>query len=67
MSGRVRKLVGTIVLLVFLVVYIAIAGAIGSGRISEANSFFQFAYFIVAGFLWVPPAALLIRWMVRPD
>ena len=43
MSGRVRKLVGTIVLLVFLVVYIAIAGAIGSGRISEANSFFRFA------------------------
>ena len=67
MSGRVRMLGGTIALLVFVVVYIAIAGAIGSGRISEANSFFQFSYFIVAGLLWVPPAARLIRWMVRPD
>ena len=67
MNRRIRKLIGTIVLLVFLLVYIAIAGAIGSGRISEASSFFQFAYFIAAGLLWVPPAALLIRWMVRPD
>lgn len=67
MSGHLRKLVGTIVLLVFLVVYIAIAGAIGSGRIAEANGFVQFAYFLMAGLLWVVPAALLIRWMAKPD
>ena len=67
MSGHVRKLVGTIVLLVFLLVYIAVAAAIGSGRIAEANSVFQFLYFLVAGLLWVGPAALLIRWMARPD
>lgn len=67
MNGHVRKLVGTIVLLVFLVVYLAIAGAIGSGRIAEAGGFVQFAYFLVAGLLWVVPAALLIRWMARPD
>ncbi|BAQ17450.1 hypothetical protein GL4_2001 [Methyloceanibacter caenitepidi] len=62
-----RKFVGTIMLLVFLVVYIAIAAAIGSGRIAETNSVFQFLYFLVAGLLWVAPAALLIRWMARPD
>lgn len=67
MSAHIRKLVGTIVLLIFMVVYIAIAGAIGSGRIAEANGFAQFAYFLVAGLLWVIPAALLIRWMARPD
>lgn len=67
MSGHVRKLIGTIVLLVFLVVYIAIAAAIGSGRIAEANGIYQFIYFLIAGLLWVAPAALLIRWMARPD
>lgn len=67
MSGRLRKLVGTVVLLVFLAVYVVIAAAIGSGRIAEANGFAQFGYFLVAGLLWVAPAALLIRWMAKPD
>ena len=62
-----RKLFGTVVLLAFLAVYILIAAAIGSGRISEARGAFQFVYFLVAGLLWVVPAALLIRWMLRPD
>ncbi len=67
MSAKSRKLIGTIVLLVFLTIYIAIVGAIGAGRITEAHWFFQFIYFLVAGLLWVAPAAVLIRWMARPD
>lgn len=67
MNTRARKLIGTIVLVVFLTIYSVIAGAIGSGRISEANGFIQFIYYLVAGLLWVAPAALLIRWMSRPD
>lgn len=67
MSSRVRKLIGTVALLVFLVLYVWAAGAIGSGRIVEAHSLAQLAYFLVAGLLWVIPAGLLIRWMQRPD
>lgn len=54
-------------LLVLLLVYIVIAAAIGSGRISEAHWAYQFIYFLVAGLAWVIPAAMLIRWMVKPD
>ena len=32
-----------------------------------APAWAQFAYFLVAGLLWVLPAGLLIRWMQRPD
>lgn len=67
MSSRVRKLIGTVALLVFLVLYVWAAGAIGSGRIVEAHGLVQLAYFLVAGLLWVIPAGLLIRWMQRPD
>ncbi len=67
MSSRVRKLIGTVALLVFLVLYVWAAGAIGSGRIVEAHGLAQVAYFLVAGLLWVIPAGLLIRWMQRPD
>ena len=67
MTSRTRKLIGTVALLVFLVLYTSVAAAIGSGRITEAPALAQFAYFLVAGLLWVLPAALLIRWMQRPD
>lgn len=67
MTSRLRKLVGTVVLLVFLAVYVWLMTAIGSGRISEAPAVAQFAYFIAAGLVWVIPAGLLIRWMQRPD
>lgn len=67
MSVRVRKLFGTLGLLVFLAFYTWIAVALGSGRITEAHGLLQFAYFLVAGLLWVIPAGLLIRWMQRPD
>ena len=67
MHARTRKLVGTIVLLVFLAVYAWLAVVIGAGRITLASHWAQLAYFVAAGLLWVVPAGLLIRWMQRPD
>jgi hypothetical protein len=67
MRARTRKLIGTVVLFLFLVVYAWTAMVIGAGRITLAPHWLQFAYFVVAGLLWVLPAGLLIRWMQRPD
>lgn len=67
MKRPVRKLVGTAALLVFFVGYVVLASAIGAGRITEASGLFQFAYFLIAGLIWIIPAGILIRWMVRPD
>ena len=67
MRTRTRKLIGTIVLLVFLALYAWAAAAIGAGRIALAPHWVQFAYFVTAGLAWVVPAGLLIRWMQRPD
>lgn len=67
MGVRTRKLLGTIVLLVFLTLYAWVTVIIGAGRIVTAPAWVQFAYFFVAGLLWVLPAAILIRWMQRPD
>ena len=67
MTIRVRKLAGTIILLMTLPVYLLIAMAVGANHVADAHMVFQVAYFLIAGLLWVPPAALLVRWMVRPD
>jgi Protein of unknown function (DUF2842) len=67
MSARNRKLIGTVVLLVFLALYAWFAAIIGAGRITLAPHWVQFVYFLAAGLLWVLPALVLIRWMQRPD
>jgi hypothetical protein len=67
MHVRRRKLIGTIVLLLFLAGYATAAAVIGSGRIRLAPQWVQFTFFLTTGLLWVIPAGLLIRWMQRPD
>jgi hypothetical protein len=67
MTVRTRKLIGTVVLLLFLAVYALAVASIGAGRITTAPALVQLAFFLAAGLAWVLPAGLLIRWMQRPD
>ena len=67
MTARTRKLIGTIAFLLALAIYATGAAVIGSGRIALAPAWVQLAFYLTAGLAWVIPAALLIRWMQRPD
>jgi hypothetical protein len=64
-TARTRKLIGTVLLLLFLGAYAWAAVIIGAGRITLARHWAQLAYFLIAGLLWVIPARLLIRWMQK--
>jgi hypothetical protein len=67
MQARTRKLTGTVVLLVLLMVYAGAVAAVAAGRITIAAPWAQLTFFVLAGLLWVIPAGLLIGWMQRPD
>ena len=67
MRKSVRKLIGTIVLLAFIIVYALVAMAIAEGRIRDAPALIQTAVYIILGLAWVLPAMPLIRWMEKPD
>jgi hypothetical protein len=66
MSAKTRKLIGTVGLLLFLAAYVALAGAVGLGRIAESPPLIRLGYALIAGLAWVIPAGLLIGWMQRP-
>jgi hypothetical protein len=66
MTSPARRLVGSIVLVVFLLVYVFFAMAIGDVIVATKSGAVQFAYFLTAGFLWVVPAAFLVKWMYAP-
>lgn len=65
MTSPLRRLVGNVLLLVYLVVYCFFALAIGDVVVTTKPGWVQFVYFLVAGLAWVPLAGLLIRWMYR--
>lgn len=67
MRMRTRKLVGTIVLMLFLCVYAFAAMMVAITLQVNASKLVEILYYIVAGTAWTLPAAWLIRWMSRPD
>lgn len=66
MPPRTRKLLGTMALLVFVMIYclLAMAAAIVL-QVNNAGHIAELAYYALAGLLWVPPAAAIIWWMQR--
>ena len=67
MSQSRRKLIGTVVMLVFVCVYALVAMALAQGRITEAPKLVQTVAYVALGLGWVLPLLPLIKWMERKD
>ncbi|MEI2385901.1 DUF2842 domain-containing protein [Breoghania sp. JC706] len=60
-----KRLFGTIVLVVFVVVYAFVAAVIGDMTMGSASELTRIAYYLVAGLAWTIPAGAIIWWMYR--
>jgi hypothetical protein len=67
MPVRLRKLIGTIALIVLVVTWALIAMALAQAPAIKANGVVEVIYYVVAGLGWVLPAMPVIAWMSRPD
>jgi hypothetical protein len=67
MGIRMRKLIGTVVMLVFIFSYALFAMAVAEGRITQAPKLVQTLAYVVLGLIWVVPLLPLVRWMAKPD
>lgn len=67
MTQSSRKLVGTLLTLISIVVWCILAGAVYASWLGEAPWWVLIGFFAVAGSLWFLPATWIIRWMARPD
>jgi hypothetical protein len=67
MPIRVRKLIGTVALLVLVIVWALLAMGFAQMLALSNNRLVEIAYYIVAGLGCVLPAIPLISWMSRPD
>ncbi len=64
MPIRLKKLIGTFLLVALVVIYALVATTIASARLGESGPLVHLAYFFFTGLLWILPAMVIIRWMV---
>lgn len=63
MSIRLRKLVGTVALLVLVSIWALAAMAFAQFPMIQANRLLAGIYYVLAGLGWVLPAMPLVKWM----
>jgi hypothetical protein len=66
-SKRIRKLIGTVAIVTFVIVYAFVAMALAESRIVAAPKAIQVLAYALLGFVWIFPCMPIIRWMERPD
>jgi len=68
MTSRTRKLIGAVMLLLLLAVYSILALAVAVIlQVQDASKIVELAYYVIAGLLWVLPAAWIVSWMSRTE
>lgn len=65
MSLRLKKLVGTIIILLWLTVYVFFAAGFGRMILPHAAWYAAFLYYAIAGTAWIVPIGLMFPWMMR--
>lgn len=66
MPMRLKKLIGTILLVVLVMVYAWVATIVAVAQLSESGPFVHLAFFALTGLLWVLPAMGIIKWLMIP-
>ena len=66
MPARLKKFIGTILLILLVITYALVATTIAVARLAETGTLAHLAYFFFSGLLWVLPAMWLIKWMAGP-
>ena len=67
MSIRIRKLIGTVALLLLVTGWGLLAMALAQSVLTSVNGWVAAIYYVVAGLGWVLPAMPLISWMAKPQ
>jgi hypothetical protein len=65
MSPRIKKLIGTLVMLIWLPVYALLAMGVGVHILPHAHWLVTLLYYALAGTLWIIPVGLMLPWMYR--
>ncbi|CCV13243.1 DUF2842 domain-containing protein [Mesorhizobium sp. STM 4661] len=64
MPIRLKKLIGTFLLVALVIVYALVASIFAVAQLSESGPLVHFLFFLFSGLLWVLPAMGIIKWLI---
>jgi len=64
MPVRLKKLIGTVLLVMLVIVYAIVATLVAVAQLSESGPLAHLLFFLLSGLLWVLPAMGIIKWMI---
>lgn len=67
MPMRLRKLIGTFVLVAWIIIYTVLAVSLATAPFFPQNIAIELIYYVIAGIAWIFPVRWLLVWMQRPD
>jgi hypothetical protein len=65
MPVRLRKLIGTVLLVLLVIIYALVATIVAVAQLSESGPLVHLAFFLLSGLLWILPAMAIIKWMIK--
>ena len=66
MPIRLKKLIGTILLILLVITYALVATIVAVAQLSQSGPLVHFAFFLFTGVLWILPAMGIIKWLILP-
>jgi hypothetical protein len=64
MPIRLKKLIGTVLLIVLVIVYAVVATMVAVAQLAESGPLAHFLFFLLSGLLWILPAMGIIKWLI---
>jgi len=67
MPLRLKKLIGTILLIALVILYALVATTVAVAQLSQSGPLVHLAFFFFTGILWILPAMGIIKWLILPS
>jgi hypothetical protein len=67
MTLRARKFIGTVLTVIWMILYSLIAMAVGGIYVVGRGMPLELPFYVLAGLGWVPVEMIIIKWMSKPD
>lgn len=66
MGVRLKKLLGTLIIVVFLIVYCLLVMTFAVRLLPGTGGWTQLVFYTFTGLVWIFPVGALIKWMHKP-
>ena len=65
LNNRIKKLIGTIIIPIWLILFIGIIATLAEVILPNLNGFYVFLFYLIGGLIWIIPVLPIISWMQK--